>query len=399
MTDQPRGPAASRPPASRRSTPAAAAAPSRAAAAPPPAPAGRRQIPIDDFMKIDLRVAKVLAAEKVQGLEEADQDAGGRRARSSARSSPASRRPTSPRHWSAASIVIVANLKPAKLMGIESNGMVLAASPEGGLPVLLGFDRPAAARASRVRALPRDRLATATWPTRRSRTTSTTVVGARAWRRRHRAALHPGARRRRGSRAADAVSRPLWPGVRFAVGVHPHQAHEFAGRAAEVVAAVQAAARRAAGARRRSARSASTTTTTSRRATCSGRSSGAQVELARESGLPVVIHTREADDDTLAIIRRGGRRRGAAASSTASRATARLADEALGARVPAVVLRASSRSRRRGVAARRRGTGPGRPAAGRDRLPVPGAGAAPGHAATSRPASPGRRRPSPGCGR
>ena len=34
-------------------------------------------------------------------------------------------------------IVIVANLKPAKLMGIESNGMVLAASPEGGQPVLV----------------------------------------------------------------------------------------------------------------------------------------------------------------------------------------------------------------------------------------------------------------------
>ena len=34
-------------------------------------------------------------------------------------------------------IVVVANLKPAKLMGIESNGMVLAASPEGGKPILL----------------------------------------------------------------------------------------------------------------------------------------------------------------------------------------------------------------------------------------------------------------------
>jgi methionyl-tRNA synthetase len=31
----------------------------------------------------------------------------------------------------------VANLKPAKLMGLESNGMVLAASPEGGAPTLL----------------------------------------------------------------------------------------------------------------------------------------------------------------------------------------------------------------------------------------------------------------------
>ena len=37
-------------------------------------------------------------------------------------------------------IAIVANLKPAKLMGIESNGMVLAASPEGGAPVLVAVD-------------------------------------------------------------------------------------------------------------------------------------------------------------------------------------------------------------------------------------------------------------------
>ena len=36
------------------------------------------------------------------------------------------------------SVVVVANLKPAKLMGVESNGMVLAASVgEGGAPVLL----------------------------------------------------------------------------------------------------------------------------------------------------------------------------------------------------------------------------------------------------------------------
>ena len=37
-------------------------------------------------------------------------------------------------------VVVVANLKPAKLMGIESNGMVLAASPEGGKPIVVGFD-------------------------------------------------------------------------------------------------------------------------------------------------------------------------------------------------------------------------------------------------------------------
>ena len=40
-------------------------------------------------------------------------------------------------------IVIVANLKPAKLMGVESNGMLLAASTEGdGTLALLSPDKP-----------------------------------------------------------------------------------------------------------------------------------------------------------------------------------------------------------------------------------------------------------------
>jgi methionyl-tRNA synthetase len=36
-------------------------------------------------------------------------------------------------------VVIVFNLKPATLMGVESNGMVLAASPDGGKPTVVGF--------------------------------------------------------------------------------------------------------------------------------------------------------------------------------------------------------------------------------------------------------------------
>jgi len=36
-------------------------------------------------------------------------------------------------------VVIVANLQPRKLKGIESNGMIVAASVEGGKPVLAGF--------------------------------------------------------------------------------------------------------------------------------------------------------------------------------------------------------------------------------------------------------------------
>ena len=38
-------------------------------------------------------------------------------------------------------IAVVFNLQPAKLMGIESNGMVLAGSPDGGKPTLVGFDQ------------------------------------------------------------------------------------------------------------------------------------------------------------------------------------------------------------------------------------------------------------------
>ena len=41
-------------------------------------------------------------------------------------------------------IAVVANLKPAKLMGIESNGMLLAATGADGRPILVSFDEPPA---------------------------------------------------------------------------------------------------------------------------------------------------------------------------------------------------------------------------------------------------------------
>jgi methionyl-tRNA synthetase len=46
-------------------------------------------------------------------------------------------------------VVVVANLKPAKLMGIESNGMVLAASPDDGAPIVINAEP--AAPGTRVR--------------------------------------------------------------------------------------------------------------------------------------------------------------------------------------------------------------------------------------------------------
>ena len=118
-----------------------------------------------------------------------------------------------------------------------------------------------------------------------------------------------------------------WPGLRFAAGVHPHQAHEFAGREADVLPAVRAAL---AGPPRMSALG---EIGLDYHYDFSPREVQRevfriQVRLARESGLPVVVHTREADDDTVAIIRAEG---GGAVGGVfhCFSGTARLADEAL----------------------------------------------------------------------
>jgi methionyl-tRNA synthetase len=117
-----------------------APAPAAPAAAPSaPAAAGGDKISIDDFMKVDLRVAKVLTAEKVPNsrkLVKLTIDVGAEQRTLVAGISEA----YEPEQLVGRTIVMVFNLKPAKLMGIESNGMVLAASPEGGKPTLVGFD-------------------------------------------------------------------------------------------------------------------------------------------------------------------------------------------------------------------------------------------------------------------
>jgi methionyl-tRNA synthetase len=107
------------------------------------------RITMDDFMKVDLRVAKVLAAERVPNskkLVKMQIDLGSEQRTLVAGIAEAYEADALVgRH-----VVMVANLKPAKLMGIESNGMVLAASPDGGTPILLGFDE-APAPGTRVR--------------------------------------------------------------------------------------------------------------------------------------------------------------------------------------------------------------------------------------------------------
>ena len=107
------------------------------------------RITIDEFMKIDLRVARVTAAEKVIGsrkLVKVEVDLGSERRTLVAGLADA----YEPDALVGRVVVVVANLKPATLMGIESNGMVLAASPDGGSPLLVGFDA-APSLGSRVR--------------------------------------------------------------------------------------------------------------------------------------------------------------------------------------------------------------------------------------------------------
>ena len=97
-------------------------------------------ISIDDFTKVDLRVARVLEAEAVpksKKLVKLKIDTGADQRTIVAGIADAYQ----PEQLVGRTVVIVANLKPAKLMGIESNGMVLAASPEGGAPTLVGFDQ------------------------------------------------------------------------------------------------------------------------------------------------------------------------------------------------------------------------------------------------------------------
>ena len=119
---------ATTPPQPTTVPPAPAVAIPQTSAPAAPAPAAPAQITIDEFVKIQLKTAKVLSAERVpksekllklqvslgEGAEQRQIVAGiGKK--------------YEPEALIGKTIVIVANLKPAKLMGIESQGMVLAA--------------------------------------------------------------------------------------------------------------------------------------------------------------------------------------------------------------------------------------------------------------------------------
>jgi len=94
------------------------------------------QITIDDFFKVELKVGRVVAAEAVpksRKLIRLQLDTGDGERQVLAGILAA----YEPESLIGKTVIFVANLKPAKLAGHESNGMVLAASTEGGAPVLL----------------------------------------------------------------------------------------------------------------------------------------------------------------------------------------------------------------------------------------------------------------------
>ena len=114
--------------------------------------------------------------------------------------------------------------------------------------------------------------------------------------------------------AGDAVEsaaarrvRELWPSVMFAVGVHPHHAGDFSGRADEAAEMVHR------GLSEEGARVIGEigldyhydfSPPDAQQSVFA-----AQIKLARKLELPIVIHTRDADDDTLRILRTAGQGR------------------------------------------------------------------------------------------
>jgi methionyl-tRNA synthetase len=96
----------------------------------------KEQITFDDFMKVDLRVATVIEAERVpksDKLLRLQVDIGSERRQLVAGIA----KKYAPEDLVGKRIVVVANLKPAKLFGVESQGMILAASNDDEGPIIV----------------------------------------------------------------------------------------------------------------------------------------------------------------------------------------------------------------------------------------------------------------------
>ena len=106
--------------------------------------------------------------------------------------------------------------------------------------------------------------------------------------------------------AQAARAHDLWPELRVAVGVHPHAAHGFASDTSAAARLVRDQIAATPQARAVGEIGLDYHYDFSPRAV-QHEVFRAQVGVARDLDLPVVIHTREADDDTMAILREGGK--------------------------------------------------------------------------------------------
>ena len=105
------------------------------------APEGEPTISIDDFLKVKLRVGRVLEAERVEGADRLLRlqiSLGDERRQLVA--GVAER--YQPEELVGRKIIVVANLKPARIRGVQSEGMLLAAEDTDGSPVLATFAEP-----------------------------------------------------------------------------------------------------------------------------------------------------------------------------------------------------------------------------------------------------------------
>ncbi len=114
-------------------------------AAPPAAPAA--EIELADFAKVELRTAKVISAEKVPGADRLlrlQVDVGGEIRQIVAGIALH----YTPEELPGKTVIVVANLKPASIRGVESRGMLLAASADGAMKLLtVAGELPSGARA------------------------------------------------------------------------------------------------------------------------------------------------------------------------------------------------------------------------------------------------------------
>jgi methionyl-tRNA synthetase len=97
-------------------------------------------VSIEDFAKLDLRVGKIVSCERVKGskkLLKSMIDLGEDQPRQILSGIA---EVYTPEEMVGKSVIVIANLKPAKIMGIESNGMVLAADSNGA--TLLAPEKP-----------------------------------------------------------------------------------------------------------------------------------------------------------------------------------------------------------------------------------------------------------------